>query len=102
MARVKQRARRRATRRNSSAAEATPSTPNHKPSPARSPRTTPQAERDGERQRKKRRNRPGTVALREIRKYQKSFNLLMPAAPFIRLVISRNHPHTSGILLGDF
>ncbi|KAL0290805.1 UNVERIFIED_CONTAM: histone H3-like centromeric protein HTR12 [Sesamum calycinum] len=36
--------------------------------------------------RKKRRNRPGTVALREIRKYQKSCNLLIPAAPFIRTV----------------
>ncbi|KAK1364248.1 Histone domain-containing protein [Heracleum sosnowskyi] len=40
----------------------------------------------GERQRKPHRFRPGTVALREIRKFQKSFNLLIPAAPFIRLV----------------
>ncbi|KAG6434385.1 hypothetical protein SASPL_106016 [Salvia splendens] len=36
---------------------------------------------------KKRRNRPGTVALREIRKYQKSYKLLIPAAPFIRTSI---------------
>jgi histone H3 len=30
--------------------------------------------------------RPGTVALREIRKYQKSTDLLLPRAPFRRLV----------------
>ncbi|XP_057515900.1 histone H3-like centromeric protein CENH3 isoform X2 [Amaranthus tricolor] len=30
--------------------------------------------------------KPGTVALREIRKYQKSFELLIPIAPFTRLV----------------
>ena len=35
---------------------------------------------------KKRRYRPGTLALREIRKYQKSTNLLIKKAPFIRLV----------------
>ena len=38
--------------------------------------------------RKKRRYRPGTVALREIRKYQKGHNLLIHRAPFIRLVRS--------------
>ncbi|KAJ8646472.1 hypothetical protein MRB53_008220 [Persea americana] len=37
-------------------------------------------------QKKPHRYRPGTVALREIRKYQKSFTLLIPAAPFIRCV----------------
>lgn len=36
--------------------------------------------------RKKRRYRPGTIALREIRKYQKSTNLLIRRAPFNRLV----------------
>ncbi|CAL0315375.1 unnamed protein product [Lupinus luteus] len=36
--------------------------------------------------RKKRRYRPGSVALREIRHFQKTFNLLIPAAPFIRCV----------------
>ncbi|KAL6005707.1 histone H3-like centromeric protein [Asimina triloba] len=36
--------------------------------------------------RKPHRFRPGTVALREIRKYQKSFHLLIPAASFIRCV----------------
>ena len=36
--------------------------------------------------RKPRRFRPGTVALREIRKYQKSTDLLMRKLPFARLV----------------
>ena len=35
---------------------------------------------------KKRRYRPGTLALREIRKYQKSTDLLIKKAPFIRLI----------------
>jgi histone H3 len=35
---------------------------------------------------KKRRYRPGTVAIREIRKYQKSTNLLLRIRPFQRLV----------------
>lgn len=30
--------------------------------------------------------RPGTVALREIRRYQKSFDFLIPKAPFYRFV----------------
>lgn len=37
-------------------------------------------------QKKKHRYRPGTVALREIRKYQKSVDLLIRKAPFARLV----------------
>ncbi|KAM1040830.1 hypothetical protein TB1_029422 [Malus domestica] len=37
-------------------------------------------------QKKKWRYRPGTVALREIRYYQKTWNLIIPAAPFIRTV----------------
>jgi histone H3 len=36
--------------------------------------------------RKKRRYRPGTVALREIRKYQRSSDLLIKKLPFSRLV----------------
>ncbi|KAJ8519397.1 hypothetical protein ONZ45_g3667 [Pleurotus djamor] len=36
--------------------------------------------------RKKKRFRPGTVALREIRKYQKSTDLLIRKLPFSRLV----------------
>nr|CAB3464878.1 unnamed protein product [Digitaria exilis] len=38
------------------------------------------------RKQKKRRWRPGTVALREIRKLQKSIKLAIPFAPFVRLV----------------
>ena len=34
----------------------------------------------------KRRYKPGTVALREIRKYQRTTDLLLPKAPFQRLV----------------
>ncbi len=37
-------------------------------------------------QRKPHRYRPGTVALREIRRYQKSTDLLIRKAPFMRLV----------------
>mmetsp|Transcript_20679 Transcript_20679/g.35386 ORF Transcript_20679/g.35386 Transcript_20679/m.35386 type:complete len:148 (-) Transcript_20679:869-1312(-) len=37
-------------------------------------------------ERKKKRYRPGTVALREIRKYQKSVDLLIRKLPFARLV----------------
>ena len=37
-------------------------------------------------QKKPRRYRPGTVALREIRKYQKTTDLLLKKAPFQRLV----------------
>ncbi|KZV21890.1 hypothetical protein F511_05580 [Dorcoceras hygrometricum] len=81
MARTKQPALRRTTRRKPAATGGTPtSTP--KRSSGRSASTTSRA---GQVQ-KKRRNRPGTVALREIRKYQKSWNLLIPAAPFIRTV----------------
>jgi histone H3-like centromeric protein A len=36
--------------------------------------------------RKKQRYKPGTVALREIRRYQKSTELLMAKLPFARLV----------------
>ena len=32
--------------------------------------------------------KPGTVALREIKRYQKSLNMLIPRAPFQRLVRS--------------
>ena len=35
---------------------------------------------------KKRRWRPGTVALRQIRRYQRSTDLLLPKLPFQRLV----------------
>ncbi|PUZ65459.1 hypothetical protein GQ55_3G224500 [Panicum hallii var. hallii] len=44
------------------------------------------AGRQQQRVKKLHRWRPGTVALREIRKYQKSTELLIPFAPFVRLV----------------
>ena len=40
----------------------------------------------GIKDRKTRRNKPGTVTLREVKKYQKSINNLLPRAPFQRLV----------------
>ncbi|KAI3439177.1 Histone domain-containing protein [Psidium guajava] len=62
-------------------------TPGTSTSPRRSPKKrvaqrTPIASG----QKKKRRSRPGTVALREIRHFQKTWKLLIPAAPFIRTV----------------
>ena len=45
-----------------------------------------QARTAGVTERRRRRYRPGTVALREIRRYQKSTDLLIRKAPFQRLV----------------
>jgi len=42
----------------------------------------------GDGDKKKNRFRPGTVALREIKRYQKSTNMMLPRAPFQRLVRS--------------
>ncbi|XP_042001689.1 histone H3-like centromeric protein HTR12 isoform X1 [Salvia splendens] len=82
MARIKQSAKKSSGRKPSQATST--STPQQSPG-RRSPRSaTPP--RTGGGAKKKRRNRPGTVALREIRKYQKSYKLLIPAAPFIRTV----------------
>ena len=39
-----------------------------------------------QKQREKKRFRPGTVALREIRRYQRSTDLLIPKRPFQRLI----------------
>jgi len=47
---------------------------------------TQRAARDQARQRRPHRYRPGTVALREIRQYQKSMELLIRKLPFQRLV----------------
>tara|TARA_B100000768_G_C11178694_1_gene331987 strand:+ start:217 stop:729 length:513 start_codon:yes stop_codon:yes gene_type:complete len=44
------------------------------------------AKADSQVERKNRRFKPGTVALREIRRYQKSTDMLIPRAPFQRLV----------------
>ena len=49
----------------------------------KAPRTQMRA---GQKRRKTRRYRPGTVALREIRRYQKSSELLIRQMPFQRLV----------------
>ncbi|CDP08700.1 unnamed protein product [Coffea canephora] len=57
--------------------------------PARRSPRSPAAKtspRQAGRQKKKYRHRPGTVALREIRHFQRTWKLLIPAAPFIRLV----------------
>ncbi|KAK7695876.1 histone H3-like centromeric protein hH3v [Cerrena zonata] len=51
------------------------------------PITAPRRPAPGQQnQEKKRRYRPGTVALREIRKYQKSTDLLLRKLPFSRVV----------------
>ncbi|CAA7259850.1 unnamed protein product [Cyclocybe aegerita] len=64
------------------AATARKSTGGRAPPPARASAGRPST--DGER--KKRRFRPGTKALREIRKYQKSTDLLLQKLPFSRIV----------------
>mmetsp|Transcript_15568 Transcript_15568/g.19283 ORF Transcript_15568/g.19283 Transcript_15568/m.19283 type:complete len:169 (-) Transcript_15568:2033-2539(-) len=43
---------------------------------------------------KKRRSRPGTKALREIRKYQRSTNLLLRRLPFARIVREETQRYT--------
>lgn len=54
---------------------------------------SPIADDSIEKKKKKLRYRPGTVALREIRKYQKTTDLLIAKLPFQRLVreIAQNH-----------
>lgn len=60
--------------------EKSPKTPTPKRKSMTGPSRTPGTER------KKQRWRPGTVALREIRQYQRSTNLLIPKLPFSRLI----------------
>ncbi|KAF8248865.1 histone-fold-containing protein [Wilcoxina mikolae CBS 423.85] len=50
--------------------------------------------------RKKRRIRPGNLALREIRYYQKSTDLLIQKLPFVRLVREVAASYTDGAHLG--
>ncbi|KAM7472623.1 hypothetical protein LguiA_010806 [Lonicera macranthoides] len=69
-------------RPQSSASAPGPSTTS--PKPKRRARVGEQSE--GQRQKRKFRHRPGTVALREIRHFQKNWKLLIPAAPFVRTV----------------
>ncbi|CAA0811878.1 Histone H3-like centromeric protein HTR12 [Striga hermonthica] len=85
MARIKQAARKTRGRKRLFAG-GTPSTSSPQQSARRSRKTTASPHTSENQARKKRRNRPGTKALREIRIYQKSWKLLIPAAPFIRAV----------------
>lgn len=80
----------------------------HKTLATKARRPNRQRQRQGtgnnEERRPHRRYKPGTIALREIRKYQKSFELLIRKAPFQRLVreiaqdLSREHKHISADL----
>ncbi|XAR62982.1 hypothetical protein NMG60_11022754 [Bertholletia excelsa] len=98
MARTKHFAFRRESRRKSSAVgEATPATARTSSRPTRSARITPSRSREEPSQRKPRRNRPGTVALREIRHFQRTCNLVIPAAPFIRTVKEISNFHSSEV-----
>lgn len=78
MARTKQVAKRSTGHRTRAGSSSTPT--------KRSGRNVPPIGGEGQTQRKAHRYRPGTVALREIRHFQKTWNLLIPAAPFIRTV----------------
>ncbi|KAL7083145.1 hypothetical protein ACP275_14G143600 [Erythranthe tilingii] len=86
MARIKQPARKGPRKKSFAAGDNPQVRRNNQSTGRRSPGTTATPSRSDGKAQKKRRNRPGTVALREIRKYQKSWNLLIPAAPFIRTV----------------
>ncbi|KAM2280445.1 hypothetical protein ACFX1S_041170 [Malus domestica] len=79
MARVKHTAGRKAAGRSSVASPAQPESSRGTRRPEAKP-TSPGT------QQKKRRYRPGTVALREIRHLQKTVEMIIPAAPFIRTV----------------
>ncbi|XP_061111309.1 histone H3-like centromeric protein A [Conger conger] len=72
--------------RNTSTSRRKPSTPQRRAPAAPSPRKkgSPQAAAQSPRRRKK--FRPGTRALMEIRKYQKSTELLLRKGPFSRVV----------------
>ncbi|CAL5382195.1 unnamed protein product [Camellia sinensis] len=82
MARSKRRGRNR--RQPSDAEAASQATPGTRSTRARRTRNAPSSSREEPRQAKRRRYKPGTVALREIRFYQKTCKLIIPAAPFIR------------------
>ncbi|XP_052303179.1 histone H3-like centromeric protein CENH3 isoform X2 [Populus trichocarpa] len=64
--------------------DASPSTPRTPTSSRTRPQANGQQGSSTQRQRKKHRFRSGTVALREIRQYQKTWRPLIPAASFIR------------------
>ncbi|XP_010661900.1 histone H3-like centromeric protein CENH3 isoform X3 [Vitis vinifera] len=74
-------------RRQFAATPASPASAGPSSAPPRRPtRTATDASPRSQGQRKPFRYRPGTVALREIRRFQKTTHLLIPAAPFIRTV----------------
>ncbi|KAL4385625.1 hypothetical protein GQ457_15G019810 [Hibiscus cannabinus] len=85
MARTKHPAAKKQSRKPSAAAAASPATASHQTRSERA-RKTGQATPTQGTSRKPHRFRPGTRALQEIRKFQKSTNLLIPAASFIREV----------------
>ncbi|KAF9687903.1 hypothetical protein SADUNF_Sadunf02G0141600 [Salix dunnii] len=80
------------SRRQSGASPSTPKSPPLTPTSLRTPGqskrslATAQQNPSTQKQRKKRRFHPGTVALWEIRHYQKTWRPLIPAASFIRCV----------------
>ncbi|KAF4100065.1 histone H3-like centromeric protein A [Onychostoma macrolepis] len=98
-------------RHNKSAHRRKPSTPRRRsppeprPTPATASRTRRTSGPSEASPRKKHRFRPGTRALMEIRKYQKSTDLLLRKAPFSRLVrevcqtFSREHMMWQGYAL---
>ncbi|KAM9168461.1 histone H3-like centromeric protein A [Mergus octosetaceus] len=61
-------------------------TPRRRGSPPVSPRRSPRRPRAPSPPRRRRRYRPGQLALREIRKYQSTTNLLLRRQPFCRVV----------------
>ncbi|KAI3747366.1 hypothetical protein L6452_09820 [Arctium lappa] len=81
MARTKQPAKRSSGKRNEARASTSSRSTPSRTSPKKNPRSSGAG--DGQR---RHRYRPGTQALREIRRLQKTVNLLIPAAPFIRTV----------------
>lgn len=70
------------------------------PPKAKVQRTVPaKKQRNSHPHQKPHRFRPGTVALREIRRYQKTGDLLIPRAPFTRLVREILHETRQGLRL---
>ncbi|XP_068520380.1 histone H3-like centromeric protein A [Anas acuta] len=61
-------------------------TPRRRGPPPVSPRPSPRRPRAPSPPRRRRRYRPGQLALREIRKYQSTTNLLLRRQPFCRVV----------------
>nr|QGY64362.1 histone H3-like centromeric protein A [Cuscuta campestris] len=91
MVRKKQKSVRKRKRPDTSVSGASPSSSRGTPARTNSRAEQPENSNSrpphgGTKKRKPHRFKPGTVALREIRQFQKSTDLLIPAAPFIRLV----------------